>query len=80
MLDLFVEFVALVAHGNPLETANPGNPHWLLMVRLEWELVPSEMYKSELKGNFAQRVFRQMNTRSSTENQKGPLLKIKRDH
>jgi hypothetical protein len=36
MLDLFVKFVALVAHGEPVLTANRGNPHWLPDGKYGW--------------------------------------------
>jgi hypothetical protein len=36
MLDLFVEFGALVTHGNPLQAANRGDPHWMPMGKDGW--------------------------------------------
>jgi hypothetical protein len=36
MLDLFVEFVALVAHGNPLEPRTVPTPHWLPDGKYGW--------------------------------------------
>jgi len=50
MLDLLVEWGALVAHRGTRE---------------RWGIVPSLMSKSYLGGTFTQRVFHQMNTRAS---------------
>ena len=47
MLDLFIEFVALVAHGNPLETRTEAMLIGLPDIRLKWELVHRPLLRTK---------------------------------
>src|SRR5260370_33162764 len=60
MLDLFVEFVALVAHGEPVRTANRGNPHWLPDGKYGWN------------GNLFTGLYREPKG-TTAQNQRGPF-------